>query len=71
MTLGGADPTLYTGAFQYTPLQRGMGGLYTISFDDLQIGGKSIGVDANTVFDNVVVDSGTNVLLLTEKGTRP
>jgi hypothetical protein len=67
MTLGGADPSLYSGSFMFTPFTGDGHQLYTINMNDIQVGGKSIGVDSS-VFDDTVIDSGTNVLLLTQTG---
>lgn len=68
MTLGGADPNLYKGDFQFTPFTGDGRQLYTINMNDIQVGGKSINIDSS-VFDDTVIDSGTNVLLLTSTGT--
>eukprot|EP01128_Nolandella_sp_AFSM9_P000640 TRINITY_DN10790_c0_g1_i1.p1 TRINITY_DN10790_c0_g1~~TRINITY_DN10790_c0_g1_i1.p1 ORF type:complete len:452 (+),score=123.78 TRINITY_DN10790_c0_g1_i1:174-1358(+) len=59
LTLGGADPSLYTGSFSYTPLVYA-GGLYAINLQNIGIGPHSTGVQ----LPQLIVDSGTNILLL-------
>ena len=73
LTLGGTDPTLYTGDFQYTPMQssRGKYLYYVLALSDVQIEGKSIGLSSSVYLDNgfggCVLDSGTNVILFPEQ----
>jgi hypothetical protein len=63
LMLGGVDPAAakLTGPAVYTP----MTGLkyYTVTLDDMLLGGKSLGFGA-TDFGTVIVDSGTSVIAL-------
>lgn len=67
-TLGGADPKLYTGEFQYTPFLGDGTGLYSVNLNDVVVGKTSIGVPSyvynNPMYDGTVIDSGTNIFLL-------
>jgi len=71
LTLGGVDPNLYTGDFQYTPLQRYIGQyiLYVLNATDISVGSTSIGLPAIDyerygTMGGCVLDSGTNTILL-------
>lgn len=68
ITLGGADPELYHGRIEYTPMLSNV--VYVIEMTDIKVNGKSIGVPSsvyqNNVFGGCVVDSGTNTMLLTD-----
>jgi hypothetical protein len=73
LTFGGADPNLYTGTFQYTPLTQGIEGEYYVSMNDLLVAGQSIGVDPivySGQYGGAIVDSGTNVFLLPHEAFR-
>lgn len=67
-TVGGADPNLYTGDFQYTPFLGDGTGLYSVNLNDVAVNGQTIGVPSyiynNPMYDGTVIDSGTNILLL-------
>lgn len=59
ITLGGVDDSLRTGDFMWTPQTDHFG--YTIKLLDIEVGGQSQGIAPLT--SNLIVDSGTNVLL--------
>ena len=70
LTLGGADPNLYTGSFQYIPMLRYLGEyvLYVLDMTDVQISGTTIGLPAVDytrygTLGGCVLDSGTNTIL--------
>lgn len=77
LTLGGIDPALYTGAIEYTPIEKYFGEylLYTIAMTDILVDGTSIGVSQQTYnrvpLGGCVVDSGTNTFLLPNNIFKP
>eukprot|EP00012_Vannella_robusta_P005916 CAMPEP_0206194798 /NCGR_PEP_ID=MMETSP0166-20121206/7433_1 /ASSEMBLY_ACC=CAM_ASM_000260 /TAXON_ID=95228 /ORGANISM="Vannella robusta, Strain DIVA3 518/3/11/1/6" /LENGTH=417 /DNA_ID=CAMNT_0053611883 /DNA_START=88 /DNA_END=1341 /DNA_ORIENTATION=+ len=71
LTLGGTDPSLYTGSFQYTPLKKFFGQyiLYVLDVTDIQLNNTSIGLPTSDytrygTMGGCVLDSGTNTILL-------
>lgn len=62
LSIGGTDPRLHTGPFQYVSNIGGsnFGGSYVVHLDGLSVNGKAVSL--NTV--DAILDSGTNVLLL-------
>ncbi|KAL6061412.1 Aspartic peptidase domain-containing protein [Balamuthia mandrillaris] len=71
ITLGGADPSLYHGSIQWTPLINTDFPAYTINMTDIQLNGVSIGLPPIYYTYNAgqgcIVDSGTNIFLLPSK----
>jgi cathepsin D len=62
ITLGGSDPSLYTAPFQYSPLVAGQG--YETPLEKVVVGNSTASEPINI---NIIIDSGTNVLLLPNK----
>lgn len=77
LTLGGIDPSLYTGDIEYTPIEKYFGEylLFTIAMTDILVDGTSIGVSQQTYnrvpLGGCVVDSGTNTFLLPNSIFKP
>lgn len=59
ITVGGIDDRLYTGSIAYTP-NTGGGQFYQMGAQGITVGGASVVLDE----PNVIIDSGTNILLL-------
>jgi len=59
MTVGGVDPTLYTGDIQYVP---NVGFGYNMKLHGIQVFGKTVKGTTTTA----ILDSGTNVLLISD-----
>lgn len=78
LTLGGLDPSLYTGSFQYTPLKPFFGEyiLYVIDVTDIQVDNASIGLPSSDytrygTMGGCVLDSGTNTILFPSQIYKP
>jgi len=70
ITIGGADPNLYTGSFQFMPRVGGDDGLYTVNMTDIMVNGQSIGVPPSVYtggFGGTVLDSGTNIIVVPQE----
>jgi len=62
ITVGGIDQRLYTGTMQYTP-NSGGGQFYQMNLNGINVGSNSVFVDEQ----QVIIDSGTNILLVPDE----
>ncbi|KKA27605.1 hypothetical protein TD95_005437 [Thielaviopsis punctulata] len=58
LTLGGINPSRYTGAITYTDLESASSGDWSIPMDSVSIGGKDVGISSRTGY----IDTGTSYI---------
>ncbi len=62
ITIGGIDSRLYSGSISYTP-DVGNGQFYAMNLNSISVGGQKVYTDES----QVIIDSGTNILLVPDE----